>query len=66
MRVCILVLLFLYTGVLTAEHSVDTAIYYPNGNMKIQQVQLPYGGYKGVMDLLMESGKQPGFWNFIK
>jgi hypothetical protein len=35
-------------------------------NVPVQQVQLPYGGYKGVMDLMMEPGKQPGFWKFIK
>lgn len=35
-------------------------------NVPVQQVQLPYGGYKGVMDLMMEPGKQPGFWKFMK
>jgi uncharacterized protein (DUF1015 family) len=35
-------------------------------NVPVQQVQLPYGGYKGVMDLMVEPGKQPGFWKFMK
>ncbi|MBK8624878.1 MAG: ParB-like nuclease domain-containing protein [Saprospiraceae bacterium] len=35
-------------------------------NVPVQQVQLPYGGYKNIMDLMMEPGKQPGFWNFLK
>jgi hypothetical protein len=35
-------------------------------SIPVQQVQLPYGLYKGVMDLMMEPGKQPGFWKFIK
>lgn len=35
-------------------------------NIPVQQVQLPHGGYKGVMDLIKEPGKQPGFWKFMK
>ena len=31
-----------------------------------QQVKLPYGGYRNVMDLMLEPGKHPGYWRFIK
>ena len=31
-----------------------------------QQVQLPYGGYKTLEDLIFEPGKQPGFWKYMR
>ena len=35
-------------------------------SVPVQQVKLPYGGYKSTMDLMLEPGKQPGFWKYIK
>lgn len=35
-------------------------------NIPTQQVQLPYGGYKNIMDLMLEPGKQPGYWKYMK
>lgn len=35
-------------------------------NIPAQQVQLPYQGYKTFQDLIIDTGKQPGFWKFMK
>ncbi|MBO9594006.1 MAG: ParB N-terminal domain-containing protein [Niabella sp.] len=35
-------------------------------DVPVQQVQLPYGGYQNGMHLMMEPGKQPGFWKNMK
>ncbi len=35
-------------------------------NVPVQQVQLPYGGYKSDLDLMIELGKNPGFWQYMK
>ena len=35
-------------------------------NVPVQQVQLPYGGYKSAFDLMLDPGKHPGFWFYMK
>jgi RHS repeat-associated protein len=35
-------------------------------NIPTEQVSLPYNGYKSVMDLMLEPGKNPGYWKYIK
>ncbi len=35
-------------------------------NVPVQQVQLPFGGYQNIWDLMLEPGKNPGFWQYMK
>jgi hypothetical protein len=35
-------------------------------NVPVQQVNLPYKGYKSPMDLMLEPGKHPGYWKNMK
>ncbi len=32
----------------------------------VQQVKMPYAGYKSAGDLMIEPGKHPGFWKYMK
>ena len=45
--------------------------YYAAGKLRIQdvptqEVTLPYMGYKDVMDLMLEPGKHPGYWKYMR
>ena len=35
-------------------------------NVPVKQVQLPNAGYKTPSDLILEPGKHPGFWKYMK
>jgi hypothetical protein len=52
--------------ILDGHHRYYSALKLGIRNVPAKQVKLPWGQYKTPMDLMIERGKNPAFWKFIK